>query len=165
MLLIKLTYFYILFLYCTNNNICIYTNYITEYDAIIIGAGVAGIITSKYLSEIGIKHVVLEKRECFGGIWAYSDDPNITTVTKKTIMTSSKDLSYFSDMIPSSKYPTFMSATDFYNYLCKYVKKHDLKKNMLFNQNVIKIYKKDDIHYIETDDNNYSSKYRFNIVL
>ena len=111
------------------------------------------------MSEIGIKHIILEKRECFGGIWAYSDDPNINTVTKKTIMTSPKDLSYFSDMIPSSKYPTFMTATDFYNYLSKYIKKHNLDKNMLFNQNVVKVYKKNDIHYVETDNNKYSSKY------
>jgi hypothetical protein len=131
----------------------------TEYDAIIIGAGVAGIITSKYLSGIGIKHIILEKRERFGGIWAYSDNPNITTVTKKTIMTSSKQLSHFSDLIPSSKLPEFMSAIDFYDYLRKFIKKYDVEKNIICDQNVTNIYKKDNKHIVSTDKTEYSSKY------
>lgn len=131
----------------------------SEYDAIIIGAGVAGIITSKYLSLIGINHIILEKRSCFGGIWAYSDNPNITTVTKKTIMTSSKGFSCFSDMMPSKKYPTFMTAIDFYNYLCKYIKKHDIAKNILYNQDIVNIYKKNNMHIIVTNNKEYTSKY------
>ena len=102
-----------------------------NYDAIIIGAGVSGIIMSKYLTGIGIKHIILEKRECFGGIWAYTDDPNITTVTKKTIMTSSKYFSYFSDLLPKEELPSFITKDDFLNYLKDYVK-NMISKKILF---------------------------------
>jgi cation diffusion facilitator CzcD-associated flavoprotein CzcO len=129
------------------------------YDAIIIGAGVAGIITSKYLTGIGIKHVILEKRECFGGIWNYSDDPNITTVTKKTIMTSSKYFSCFSDLIPCKELPNFLTCNDFLSYLKKYIKKHDIEKNIINNQNVINITKINKNHIVTTNDNEYISKY------
>ena len=50
-----------------------------EHGTIIVGAGLSGILMSKYLSENNIEHVVLEKRNVLGGIWAYSDNENITT--------------------------------------------------------------------------------------
>ena len=55
------------------------------YDVIIIGGGVSGIITSKYLAENGLgHHVVLESRHSFGGVWLYSDDGQTTTVVKQS---------------------------------------------------------------------------------
>ena len=48
-----------------------------EHGTIIIGAGLSGILMSKYLTQNNIEHAVLEKRNVLGGIWAYSDDENI----------------------------------------------------------------------------------------
>ena len=39
-----------------------------EHGTIIIGAGLSGILMSKYLSENNIEHIVLEKRNILGGI-------------------------------------------------------------------------------------------------
>jgi hypothetical protein len=40
-----------------------------KYDAIIIGAGICGIIFLKYAREQGLNCVVLEKQEAVGGLW------------------------------------------------------------------------------------------------
>ena len=60
-------------------------------DFVVSGAGVSGVVVSKYLKENGITFLTLEKRDGIGGLWNYTDDENITTVTKKTITTHKID--------------------------------------------------------------------------
>ena len=91
-----------------------------EHGTIIVGAGLSGILMSKYLSENNIEHIVLEKRNVLGGIWAYSDDENITTVSKKTIMSSSAGVSFFSDFPFPKSYPHFPHSSEYYLYLKEY---------------------------------------------
>ena len=105
-------------------------------ENIIIGAGLSGIITSKYLTEKGLKHTILEKRETFGGIWKYSDDENITTVTKKTIMSSSATVSFFSDKPFPKDYPHFPHANQYYEYLKSFVKDNKIEDNIIYNVDI-----------------------------
>ena len=127
-------------------------------DIIIIGAGLSGIITSKYLTEKGLKHVILEKRETFGGIWKYSDDENITTVTKKTIMSSSAAVSFFSDKPFPKDYPHFPHANQYYEYLKIFVKDNKIEDNIIYNVDINKISKEGDIHVIYSNDKVYKCK-------
>lgn len=122
-----------------------------EHGTIIIGAGISGILISKYLSENNIEHIILEKRNVLGGIWAYSDNENITTVTKKTIMSSSAGLSFFSDFPFPKSYPHFPHSNEYYSYLKDYVKHFDIEKNIIYGVNITKSIKVKDKHEISTD--------------
>ena len=122
-----------------------------EHGTIIIGAGISGILISKYLSENNIEHIILEKRNVLGGIWAYSDNENITTVTKKTIMSSSAGVSFFSDFPFPKSYPHFPHSNEYYSYLKDYVKHFDIEKNIIYGVNITKIIKVKDKHEISTD--------------
>ena len=122
-----------------------------EHGTIIIGAGLSGILMSKYLSENNIEHIVLEKRNVLGGIWAYSDDENITTVSKKTIMSSSAGVSFFSDFPFPKSYPHFPHSSEYYSYLKEYVKKFDVEKNIIYGINITKVIKVEGQHEISTD--------------
>ena len=122
-----------------------------EHGTIIVGAGLSGILMSKYLSENNIEHVVLEKRNVLGGIWAYSDNENITTVSKKTIMSSSAGVSFFSDFPFPKSYPHFPHSSEYYSYLKEYVKKFNIEKNINYGINITKIIKVEGQHEISTD--------------
>ena len=122
-----------------------------EHGTIIIGAGLSGILMSKYLSENNIEHIVLEKRNVLGGIWAYSDNENITTVTKKTILSSSAGVSFFSDFPFPKSYPHFPHSSEYYSYLKEYVKKFDVEKNIIYGINITKVIKVEGQHEISTD--------------
>ena len=55
---------------------------VVRRDVIVIGGGWSGLMTCKYMLEEGFSVVVLEKRNEIGGVWCYSDDPDILTVMK-----------------------------------------------------------------------------------
>jgi dimethylaniline monooxygenase (N-oxide forming) len=122
-----------------------------EYGTIIVGAGLSGILMSKYLTQNNIEHIVLEKRNVLGGIWAYSDNENITTVSKKTIMSSSAGVSFFSDFPFPKSYPHFPHSSEYYSYLKEYVKKFNIEKNIIYGINIKKIIKVEGQHEISTD--------------
>lgn len=48
---------------------------------IIIGAGWAGVAAAKHAVADGFQVIVLEKRDNLGGIWYYSDDPEVCVFT------------------------------------------------------------------------------------
>ena len=55
------------------------------FDVIIIGAGWSGLLACKYMKQNNLSALVLEGRDDIGGIWKYSDDFNIVTVSKTHI--------------------------------------------------------------------------------
>ena len=55
------------------------------HDVTVLGAGWAGIVSTKYMLEEGLTVVTLERRDDLGGLWYYSDDPaEKTTISQRT---------------------------------------------------------------------------------
>jgi len=55
-------------------------------DLIVIGAGWSGLLACKYAKENGLNVVVLEGRENIGGVWKFSEDPEILLQLKMLIL-------------------------------------------------------------------------------
>lgn len=122
------------------------------YDVIIIGAGWSGLLACKYMKQNNLNVLVLEGRDDIGGIWKYSDDPNIVTVSKNTHTTSSKCLTEMSDFPMPKDYSSFPHHSNIFKYLQNYCKKFNLNKHILFNKWVSGIKKNDNI-WIVKDQN------------
>lgn len=58
---------------------------------IVVGAGISGLTASKYLSDLGIQHTVLEKNADVGGTWLENDYPGAGVDTPSYLYS----LSYF----------------------------------------------------------------------
>ena len=113
------------------------------YDFVISGAGISGVILSKYLKENNFTFLTIERRDGIGGLWNYSDDPNITTVTKKTITTSSKQFTKFSDYEPKFK-DNFLKWQDLLEYINDYAKHYNIIDSVKLNTKVVSVTKNND---------------------
>jgi dimethylaniline monooxygenase (N-oxide forming) len=119
-------------------------------DVCIIGAGWSGIYACKYALENGLRPIVLEKRSDLGGVWNYSDDPNLTTVMKSTISSSSRIVTEASDFFMDESVGHFMHHEDVVQYLRDYSEKFDLESYLNFGCDVTKVEKVDGrwhVHY------------------
>ena len=79
----------------------------------VIGAGASGIAACKACLEEGLQPTVYEITGFTGGLWRYHDDDSdgIASVTKSTIINSSKEMSAFSDFPPPKEFPNYMHNT------------------------------------------------------
>lgn len=102
-------------------------------DVCIIGAGWSGIYACKYALENGLKPIVLERRADIGGVWNYSDDPEITTVMKSTISSSSRVVTEASDYFMDESIGHFMHHEEIIKYLRDYIERFQLGSYFQFN--------------------------------
>ena len=105
-------------------------------DVCIIGAGWSGIYACKYALENGLNPIVLERRSDIGGVWNYSDDPEITTVMKSTISSSSRAVTEASDFLMDESVGHFMHHEDVIKYLRDYIEEFNLGSYFRFNCDV-----------------------------
>src|SRR5438034_11244902 len=82
------------------------------YDALVIGAGPAGLATSAALSRERVQHVVLERGEQLGQTWANLYD--------SLVLHTAKGLSALPGLRFSRATPLFPSREDFLSYLHRY---------------------------------------------
>src|SRR2546428_3383970 len=88
------------------------------YDAIVIGAGPAGLATSAALSRERVQHVVLERGEQLGQTWANLYD--------SLVLHTAKGLSALPGLRFSRATPLFPSREDFLSYLHRYADRFQL---------------------------------------
>ena len=112
-------------------------------DVCVIGAGWSGVYACKYALENGMNPIVLERREDVGGVWNYSDHPNITTVMKSTISSSSRIVTEASDFFMDESVGEFMRHDEIIKYLRDYIKNFDLASCLNFGCEVQTIKKLD----------------------
>jgi cation diffusion facilitator CzcD-associated flavoprotein CzcO len=85
---------------------------ITSYDALVVGAGPAGLATSRALSRAGVRHVVLERGGQVGQTWANLYD--------NLVLHTAKRLSALPGLNFPSSTPQFPTRRDFLGYLHRY---------------------------------------------
>ena len=107
-----------------------------DMDVCIIGAGWSGIYACKYALENGLNPIVLERRSDIGGVWNYSDDPEITTVMKSTISSSSRMVTEATDFFMDESVGHFMHHEDIIKYLRDYIEEFNLTSYFRFNCDV-----------------------------
>jgi dimethylaniline monooxygenase (N-oxide forming) len=130
------------------------------FDVIIIGAGWSGLLACKYMKQNNLSAIVLEGRDDIGGIWKYSDDCNIVTVSKNTHTTSSKCLTEMSDYPMPKCFSSFPHHSDICNYLNNYCDNFKLRENIKLGCWVKEVTKSGDNWVVMDDkDNIYNSKY------
>ena len=84
----------------------------SAYDAVVIGAGPAGLATSRELLRAGVRHVVLERGDRIGYTWANLYD--------SLVLHTGKHLSALPGMPFPRSSPLFPARLDFLNYLERY---------------------------------------------
>uniref|UniRef100_A0A7E4UXP2 Flavin-containing monooxygenase n=1 Tax=Panagrellus redivivus TaxID=6233 RepID=A0A7E4UXP2_PANRE len=110
----------------------------------IIGAGASGLTAARQAIAYGFEPVIFEKLSDLGGIWRYSENPNVRSVSWSTTNTSSKELSAFSDFAPSEAYSKFMHHTEVLNYLEAYAAHFKLREHIKFDTEVTLVARADD---------------------
>ena len=99
----------------------------------------------KYMLEEGLSVVCLEGREDIGGLWRYSDDPNITTVMKSARTTSSSTFTEMSDFAMPEEIGMFPHNKDIMKYLRDYAAKFNLMPHIKVNSEVKMVKKEGDM--------------------
>ena len=104
--------------------------------------------------------VALEKRPDIGGVWNYSDDPNICTVMKSTETTSSLSVTEMSDFPMPKDVGQFLHHTQILSYLKSYIKAFKLRTHIKCETTVTRMEKQGGLWLTYTDSGVvYSSKF------
>lgn len=104
----------------------------------VIGAGASGLTAIKQCVENGFNVTCFERTETFGGLWRYHDEDidGVASVTKTTIINTSKELSAFSDFPPPDDFPNFMHNRLMWKYFEMYAKKFNLNDYIKYKHEV-----------------------------
>jgi dimethylaniline monooxygenase (N-oxide forming) len=131
-----------------------------EFDVVIVGAGLSGLLACKYMKAAGLSCIVLEASDDIGGVWKYRETPNGKGgVTYSTVSTSSKSVNEFSDFPMPDDYPAFQKHTQVFKYLNDFADHFDLRQSILLNREVTRIYKTGELWTTQdSDGNSYHSR-------
>ncbi|KAH3909405.1 hypothetical protein HBH56_164240 [Parastagonospora nodorum] len=120
------------------------TSKMAQQTAAVIGAGTCGLSTLKTLREDGFRVTGFERRERVGGLWAYTDDPSMTSALKTTRALISKHTCGMTDFSMPDKYPSHLSTDQFQEYIESYAKHFDLLQDITFNATVTRTVRNED---------------------
>lgn len=87
----------------------------------VIGAGVSGLATAKYLHQAGIPFDCIDERDSVGGIWAYTERPGITCAWRTLNSNSPRGTYAYHDFPMPDHYADFPSGAEVCDYLNAYV--------------------------------------------
>lgn len=102
----------------------------------IVGAGVGGLATAKALTDYGIPFDCFERRDCLGGIWAFDESGEHTSVWYHLNQNTPKGLYQFSDFPMPADYPDFPSHRQVLDYLESYVEHFNFRERIHLNTSV-----------------------------
>ena len=124
-----------------------------EFDVVIVGGGLSGLLACKYMKAAGLSCIVLEATDDIGGVWKYRDTPNGKGgVTFSTVSTSSKSVNEFSDFPMPDDYPPFQKHTQILKYLNDFADHFDLRQSIVLNHEVTRIDKRGTVWTTKVSD-------------
>lgn len=89
-------------------------------DVCIIGAGWSGLLAAHHMTEQGLSVLLLERRDGLGGVWRFSPDPDVVTVMKSTITSSSAAVTEASDFPMDDSMGYFVHHEEVLDWLERY---------------------------------------------
>jgi dimethylaniline monooxygenase (N-oxide forming) len=122
------------------------------FDVIIVGAGWSGLLACKYCVGEGLKTLVLESRDSFGGVWSFTEDRRFGGVMTTTQTTSSRCITEMSDFPMPESYPDFPSHIEIITYLKAFCSEFDLERYFRFGRHVSRAQKIDGVWCITLAD-------------
>ena len=121
-------------------------------EVIVIGGGWSGLLACKCMLEEGLTVVALEKRTDVGGLWCYSDDPEIITVMQTTKATSSSSVTEMSDFPMPEEIGQFPKHDDVLTYLKSYCDTFNLWPRIRLNHCVNKVTKEEELWLVSCEN-------------
>lgn len=104
----------------------------------IIGAGISGIATSKFLKEKGLAYDCFEASSVLGGNWVFKNPNRMSSAYRSLHIDTSKKKLEFPDFPMPAEYPTFCHHTHIRQYFEDLVDHFDLRKAIRFETPVRK---------------------------
>lgn len=126
----------------------------------VIGAGASGLACIKECLSSGFKVTCYEQVNYTGGLWRFHEDDveEVASVTKATIINSSKELSAYSDFPPDPQLPNYCHNSQLIKYFDAYADHFDLKKHVKFRHQVKHVKQTDDgkwmVKVLDIESNN-----------
>ncbi|KAF5305892.1 hypothetical protein FQR65_LT18648 [Abscondita terminalis] len=114
----------------------------------IIGAGVSGILSLKYILESGFECDCFEETDTFGGTWVYTPNSNTDeyglpvyrSMYKNLLTTLPKEFMTFSNFpYPEHVSYSYLTSSDVLSYLSEYVHYFKLEKHICYFSMVTKV--------------------------
>ena len=107
----------------------------------IIGAGASGLVAIKSCRDEGLIPICFETTDAIGGLWRYTEDVtnNQGSVTRTTVINTSKEMMCYSDFPIPADFPNFMHNTKVYEYFKMYAKHFELYSSIRFKHKVVSI--------------------------
>ena len=105
-------------------------------DVCIIGAGWSGLLAAHHMTEQGLSVLLLERRDGLGGVWRFSPDPDVVTVMKSTITSSSAAVTEASDFPMDDSMGYFVHHEEVLDWLERYADHWDLRRHVRFQRSV-----------------------------
>ncbi|KAL5012746.1 hypothetical protein ScPMuIL_011297 [Solemya velum] len=111
----------------------------------VIGAGASGLTAVKCCLEQDMEPVCYERSGHIGGLWYFNDEclKGQASVSRSTIINSSKEMMSYSDFPAPKEYPIFMHNTHVLNYFHLYAEYFGVKNYIHFNTEVLMVSKAD----------------------
>ncbi|KAL5008852.1 hypothetical protein ScPMuIL_014433 [Solemya velum] len=112
----------------------------------VIGAGVAGLVSTKECLASGFEPTCYEKDNDIGGIWNYKEsssqgDPSLYA---SCVLNTSKTMTCFSDFSFPEEYPNFPHHSYFKKYLNMYAEHFELRNRIKFKHKILNVSKTND---------------------
>ncbi|KAJ9416814.1 flavin-binding monooxygenase-like-domain-containing protein [Fusarium oxysporum] len=95
-----------------------------------------GISMLKQLLQDGFSATLFERRSSVGGLWAYDANNGWTTALASTSANISKYTCGFTDFPIPDKYPVYLSAANFQEFMQSYAEHFKLTEHISFNSSV-----------------------------
>lgn len=116
----------------------------------IIGSGASGLTCIKECLDVGFNVTCFEQCNYIGGLWRFHDEDldDVASVTKATIINSSKELSAFSDFPPPPHLPNYCHHSQLIKYFDSYAEHFDLKKHIKFRHRVLTVKQTEDAKWL-----------------
>lgn len=127
-------------------------NQSVDYDAIVVGAGFAGVALIHYLREAGLSIKVFDRAPDIGGTWAWNQYPGAATDSEGYYYCLTFSESVLQEWKWSSRYPGQKETQSYLRFIAD---KFDMWPHIQFNTDVTRAeYRKDGTWAVTTADGN-----------